>query len=199
MAGPNMPKKPLRSRHPGEVPASVLQRIWAILEQAHARVARSVNTEMVRAYRLVACEIVEEEQRGEVRAGYGDELIAHLSARLQAAFDRGFTPSNLRYMRLFYLAYNDLLGPPIRHAPRDESGDGAARAGASRGRAGRHATLNPDLSWTHYRLLTKVVSPHARAFYEIESVRDHRSSREPTAGSTASCSSGRPRAATRRG
>jgi hypothetical protein len=177
MSGPNMPKKPLPSRHPGEVPASVLQRIRAILEQAHARVARSVNTEMLRAYWLVGREIVEEEQRGEVRAGYGDELIAHLSARLQAAFDRGFTPSNLRYMRLFYLAYHDLLGPAIRHAVRDESGDGAAHAPVSR-KAVPTGTLNPDLSWTHYRLLTKVVSPHARTFYGIEAVRNHWSSRE---------------------
>src|SRR5262249_45970629 len=104
------------------------QRIQAILEQARAQVARSVNTEMVRAYWLVGREIVEEEQRGRERAGYGDELIAQLSDRLQEVFGRGFTPSNLRYMRLFYLAYPDLLGPKIHHAVRDESGDQASRA-----------------------------------------------------------------------
>ena len=38
--------------------------------------------------------------------------------------------------------------------------------------------LNPDLSWTHYQLLTKVESEHARGFYEIEAVRNHLSSRE---------------------
>ena len=105
-----------------------MQRIRAILEQARARIARSVNSEMVRAYWLVGREIVEEEQRGRSRAGYGDELIAQLSARLQAIFGRGFTPSNLRYMRLFYLAYPNLLGPEIHHAVRDESGEAASPA-----------------------------------------------------------------------
>jgi predicted nuclease of restriction endonuclease-like (RecB) superfamily len=38
--------------------------------------------------------------------------------------------------------------------------------------------LNLQLSWTHYRLLTKVESPHARAFYEVETVRNGWSSRE---------------------
>jgi hypothetical protein len=48
-------------------------------------------------------------------------------------------------MRLFYRAHHDLLGPPIRHAVRDESGDGAARAPVSR-KAEPTGRLNPDLS-----------------------------------------------------
>ena len=64
---------------------------------------------MVRAYWLVGREIVEEEQHGSARAGYGEELMDQLSARLQADFRRGFNPSNLRHMRLFYLAYPNLL------------------------------------------------------------------------------------------
>lgn len=175
-----MPRKSLPATGSGEVPSTVLKRIQAILEQARAQVARSVNTEMVRAYWLVGLEIVEEEQRGRVRAGYGDALIAGLSARLQAIFGRGFTPSNLRYMRLFYLAYPNLVSPKIHHAVRDESGKPANRAKPmpARRKAEATGTLNPDLSWTHYRLLTKVESPHARAFYEIEAVRNHWSSRE---------------------
>src|SRR3954464_689746 len=111
-----MAKKQPPSRRSEAVPAALFERIRAILEQARAQVARSVNSEMVRAYWLVGREIVEEEQRGKARAGYGDELSAQLSGRLQATFGRGFTPSNLRYMRLFYLAYPNLLGPEIRHA-----------------------------------------------------------------------------------
>ncbi len=53
---------------------------------------------------------------------------------------------------------------PIRHAPRDES----VVAGV----------VNPHLSWTHYRLLTKVESEQARSFYEIEAAKNHWSSRE---------------------
>ena len=119
---------------------------------------------MVRAYWLVGREIVEEEQRGKARAGYGDELIAQLSARLQAILGRGFTPSNLRYMHLFYLAYPNLLGPEIRRRCVTNKGEVASPEKSPPAKRKTEATgmLNPDLSWTHYRLLTKVESPQAR-------------------------------------
>jgi hypothetical protein len=149
-----------------------------ILEQARATAARSVNTAMVRAYWLVGRKVVEEEQHGSARAGYGEELIDQLSARLRADVGRGYTPSNLRYMRLFYLAYPNLLAREIHHAVRDESG--SDEGGMEPAVSGQPCmgVLNPDVSWTHYRLLTKVESPLARDFYEIESVRNHWSSRE---------------------
>jgi predicted nuclease of restriction endonuclease-like (RecB) superfamily len=159
-----------KSRGSGAVPASSLlpaalyQRIEAIIRQARGQAFRSVNSAMVRAYWLIGREIIEEEQRGQARADYGTQLIAQLAVRLTADFGRGFTATNLRYMRLFYLAYPELLATEIHHAPRDES----ARTGQ----------LNPNLSWTHYRVLTKVESPHARAFYEIEAVTNHWASRE---------------------
>jgi predicted nuclease of restriction endonuclease-like (RecB) superfamily len=153
------------------------QRIHDILEQARRQVLRSVNTEMVRAYWLIGREIVEEEQQGQARAGYGEALISQLAAELQARFGKGYTRSNLQYMRQFYLAFpalldgemgHDLAPPesalPIRHAVRGEC--------AAPGR------LNPNLSWTHYRLLVKVDSLHARSFYEVETGKNHWSSRE---------------------
>ena len=179
-----MARKPLppksASATQAEVLRSVYERIQSILEHSRAQVARTVNTEMVRAYWLIGREIVEEELRGHSRAGYGDELIAQLSARLGAEFGRGFTPSNLRYMRLFYLAYPRLVGQEIHHAVRDELSEETGKRARSPARRGTETTgtLNPNLSWTHYRLLTKVESPNARAFYEIEAVRNHWSSRE---------------------
>ena len=157
----------------------VFQRIQAILEEAREQVARSVNSTMARAYWLVGREIVEEEQRGLSRANYGDQLIAHLSGRLQSQFGRGFTQTNLKYMRLFYLNYPALLDFEIRHATRDESTKPIESGGLEAGRANiATGTLNPNLSWTHYRLLTKIQSPYARAFYEIETVRNHWATRE---------------------
>jgi len=84
---------------------TVYLRIQQILVQARSQLPRTVNIEMVRAYWLIGREIVEEEQQGRSRANYGAELIDHLSERLRSEFGRGFTPTNLRYMRLFYLAY----------------------------------------------------------------------------------------------
>ncbi len=79
------------------------ERVAQILEQARGQVARSVNTAMVQAYWLIGREIVEGEQAGEQRAGYGQNVIERLSARLKRSFGKGFSVQNLGYMRQFYL------------------------------------------------------------------------------------------------
>ncbi len=141
------------------------ERIHAILTSARTNAVRTVNTEMVRAYWLIGREIVEEEQAGQARAAYGGDVIAQISARLQAGFGKGFTQTNIKYMRLFYLAYPRLLdADQIRHAVRDEFKT--------------TGILNPNLSWTHFRLLTRITSPHARSFYELEADSNRWSSRE---------------------
>lgn len=120
-----------------------------ILDAARRQVARSVNSEMVRAYWLIGQAIVEDEQQGKERADYGEQLIKSLAARLKAEGLRGFGLNNLWYMRQFYLAYPEKL----------------------------HA-LRGELSWTHYRLLLKVQSKAAREFYETEAIAGNWSTRE---------------------
>src|SRR5713226_8388858 len=78
------------------------QRIRQILESARAGVARSVNTTQVIANWLVGREIVEEEQRGKKRAGYGEQLLRDLSSRLTAEFGKGFSVDNLEMFRRFF-------------------------------------------------------------------------------------------------
>ena len=97
--------------------------IREILLSARHRVYSAANAEMVQAYWNIGRCIVEYEQAGNVRAEYGKAVMQNLSKRLTAEFGKGFTETNLKYMRLFYHAF------PIRHALRDE------------------------LSWTHYRML----------------------------------------------
>ena len=144
---------------------AVYDRIAGILSSARANVARSVNVEMVRAYWSIGREIVDEEQRGSHRAGYGDRLIEELAVRLKHAFGKGYSTTNLKYMRLFYLAYPNPPGQ-IRQALPDESAISALNDKQS------------NLSWTHFTLLIRVESPHARSFYEIETIRNNWSSRE---------------------
>jgi hypothetical protein len=76
-----------------------------ILEEARSQVARTVNTAMVHAYWHVGREIVEVEQAGRQRARYGDEVIEQLSARLVAAYGRGFSVRNLWSMRQFFITF----------------------------------------------------------------------------------------------
>ena len=84
---------------------ALYRRVTEILEAARQQVARTVNTSMVHAYWLVGREIVEVEQQGEARAGYGDELVRSLAARLRAQFGRGFSYSSVKRMKQFYLTF----------------------------------------------------------------------------------------------
>jgi len=176
-------------------------RIAQILEQARSQVARTVNTAMVQAYWLIGREIVEVEQDGEQRAGYGEELIQRLSLRLQGVFGKGFSVATLRRIRQFYQAFP--LGsalPEIRAALLSESSGavhqalpvasderGIAQAAPAQSEADIRAALPrelrtsmfpPGLGWTHYLILIKVTRPEARAFYEIEAARECWSTRE---------------------
>lgn len=76
-----------------------------ILQEARAKVIHHVNSTLVRAYWQVGKYIVEYEQQGTDRAGYGKAVINTLSRRLVAEFGNGFTATNLRYMRQFYQCY----------------------------------------------------------------------------------------------
>jgi hypothetical protein len=84
---------------------SLFERISEILELARRKVYRAANTEMLYAYWNVGREIVVEEQNGKDRAQYGRALIKDLSFRLKNEYDKGFTETNLKYMRQFYQVF----------------------------------------------------------------------------------------------
>jgi len=94
---------------------SLYGEVKAILEKAREKSFKTVNFLMVEAYWRIGRVIVEEEQKGKKRADYGRFLIKELSERLTKDFGRGFTETNIKYFRLFYLNF------PISHALRDES------------------------------------------------------------------------------
>lgn len=172
---------------------ALFDRIVSILEQARGNVVRAVNTNMVVAYWLIGREIVEEIQRGEERAEYGERVIEDLSARLTERYGKGFSATNLKYFRLFYQAYPDRVRS-IRHPAGDESaGDEIPRpaGGESSFTTGiphptgmeltpigkGHTTgdelpqgFSPQLSWSHYRALMRVEDWAARDFYEREAI-----------------------------
>ncbi len=126
----------------------VYGQIREILVKARSRVLQSVNHEMVCCFWEIGRVLVEEEQQGKERADYGRKIVSELSTRLTQEFGKGFDPSNLWNMRLFYLAYPKL------------------------------DALRRELTWTHYRILLRVDKPDARAFYEMEAVNARWSTRE---------------------
>lgn len=112
--------------------------IISILEQARGKAHTAVNSAMVEAYWLIGRRIVEEEQNGEDRAKYGHRLLENLSKELSESFGKGFSYSNLRNFRQFYLVY-----------PSQEI----------------CYTVCSKLSWSHNRLIMRVNDPAAREYY----------------------------------
>ena len=169
--------------------SSLYDRIQQILELAKASIGRSVNTAQVIAYWLIGREIVEEQQKGLRRAGYGEELLKELSNRLVNNSERGWSVRQLEYVRSFYLGYRNLLHPAKSSAVRAISAEAnisnAARSifateisCAPLTESWQPGQLHSNLSWTHYRTLLRVDKPEARAFYEIEAIRSNWSARE---------------------
>lgn len=126
---------------------SLLGNLGELIRQARHKVLRAVDTVQVQTCWQIGRHIVEFEQEGARRAGYGKQLLSTLAEALTAEFGRGFDASNLRYMRLFYQAF------PIRDA------------------------LRHELSWTHYRRLLRVDNNEARLWYMNESASQNWSSR----------------------
>lgn len=131
---------------------NLLERIAEILNQARSKVVREINKAQVLAYWEIGREIVEYEQKGKVRAEYGEELLQKLSVDMTARFGRGFSAENLRLMRKFYVTYQKSKT--------------------------LSAKFEPQLSWSNYCELLKVEEPLARSFYEQESIKNNWSVRE---------------------
>ena len=123
------------------------EEIKQLLISARRNTITVVNTALVKTYWQVGKMIVEA-QGGEERAGYGDNLIDKLAEKLTAEFGKGFTRSNLRNMRQFYITF------PICH------------------------TLCGKLSWSHIRHLLKVSNPKAREYYAKEAAEGNWSVRQ---------------------
>jgi predicted nuclease of restriction endonuclease-like (RecB) superfamily len=136
---------------------TIYNEIKTFIENARTQAYKAVNFAMVQAYWNIGRLIVEQEQKGEEKSEYGQFLIKELSKKLTRDFGKGFTVTNLKYMRQFYLTF------PISHALRDQS---------------EVNTLRPELSWTHYRLLLKVENPKARNFYIQECIESNWSTRQ---------------------
>lgn len=162
------------------------ERIASILDEARSRVARSINTAMVHAYWLIGQEIVEVEQHGAQRAGYGEGLMKRVAARLAARFGKGFSLASLKRMKQFYLAFprgSGLVGAAggKGSTPLSLSLEAAATEKSSAALSlspGASLLFPPTLAWSHYLVLLRVTRPEARAFYEIEAARESWSVRE---------------------
>jgi len=111
------------------------QEISKVIASSQQQVYRNSNTILLKMYWQIGRLIVEEEQGGKAKAEYGAGLLKEISQQLSRTFGKGFDASNLRNMRTFYQAFPN------------------------------HDALRHELSWTHYRMLSRVEDPKLRQGY----------------------------------
>ena len=131
-------------------PDNLYDKVAELLKIAQSTVVQTVNKTMVQTYFEIGKMIVEEEQKGKERAEYGQQLIEELSIRLLNEFGKGFSSTNIKQMRSFYLTYSK----------------------------GQTVSDEFNLSWSHYLKLMRIDDENERRFYEIETLKNNWSLRE---------------------
>jgi hypothetical protein len=168
------PKKALAERDSAATAGydSVLTEVVRLLEDSRRASARAVNTIMTATYWEVGRRIVEGEQSGGKRAGYGKELLKRLSADLTAKFRRGFSQRNLEQMRLFYPGWQIPQTVSAKSHPAEALPSGDQNSHDPSSELSRPAPPRRfPLPWSHYVRLMTVKSEQARSFYEAEALR----------------------------
>jgi len=167
--------------------APLIAEVRNLIQSARHAAASTVNTLQVLTNFEIGRRIVEHEQRGEKRAGYGTELLRQLSARLAEEFGKGFSQSNLEYMRKFFLLWHH-RAPEISQQPTGKLAGSEISQKPSGKLVGSKILQKPSeklaifamasrkspftLSWSHYVLLLSIKDPDERSFYEIEAANE---------------------------
>ncbi|MBQ6366203.1 MAG: DUF1016 family protein [Oscillospiraceae bacterium] len=126
----------------------VVHEIGDLLAAARSNVARQVNNELLSTYWNIGRIIAEYEQTVPERADYGKQTLKELSKALTNEFGKGFSVSNIQFMRRFYQTYQI------------------------------QQTASVKLSWSHYCELLSISDSDKRGFYEKEAVNSNWSVRE---------------------
>ncbi|QEM69629.1 DUF1016 domain-containing protein [Geobacter sp. FeAm09] len=151
---------------------SLVAELRSLIRTARHTVATTVNTLQVMTNFEIGRRIVEHEQQGAERAGYGELLVQTLAEQLTEEFGRGFSKRNLEYMRRFYLDYADRL-PRIAQKASAQLNTRDIPLQPSEQSVTHQNPQKPSfaLSWSHYVLLLTIRNPEERSFYEIEAAR----------------------------
>ncbi|MBK9212013.1 MAG: DUF1016 family protein [Saprospiraceae bacterium] len=126
----------------------LLHSIKEVIIESRQRIYRMANTSLLQTYWQIGKLIIEDEQNGNDKAEYGKAILKNLATQLTLEFGKGFDDSNLRNMRAFYKAF------PIRD------------------------TLRHELTWSHYRQLSRLDSERKKEYYMQEAISANWNSRE---------------------
>lgn len=137
---------------------SLVAEVRRIVHSARQAAAIAVNTLQVVTNFEIGRRIVEHEQQGAKRASYGTELLNVLSTELTGEFGVGFSATNLKLMRQFFLEYSGRIGQTASDQSWLRLGIGQTASDQSGTAKGLRATSGIStnrftLSWSHYVLL----------------------------------------------
>ena len=127
---------------------NLITSVGVLLEKARRKAYSQINQILVKTYWEIGKKIVEYEQKGKERAEYGTKLFDRIVNDLRKRYGKGFSRSNVIYMRLLYLKY-----------PKSQ-------------------TLSDQLSWSHYVELLMIDDDLERSFYEKQCIKENWSIRE---------------------
>ena len=126
----------------------------SIVSKARSKAFAAVNYSLVERNWRIGQRIVEQEQNGASRAEYGKHVIEIASAALTEEFGKGFSDTNIRTFRKFFLIFRNL---EIQQTLSDES--------SLLPKKGQTASAQFELRllpWSHYERLIRVEDRKAR-------------------------------------
>ncbi len=144
---------------------SLINSISGVYTSGRVAAFRAANAQLVQTYWQIGQYIIVYEQKGNVKAEYGKALLANLSKDLSLLHGMGFSLSNVKRFRQFYVTYPK--GATLSHHSVE-----AVLPDSIGAEAPHH------LSWTHYVELMKIDDPLERGFYEKQSVIENWSTTE---------------------
>ena len=151
---------------------NLFQSIKELIQDTQRLIVRNVNTTMLVTYFEIGRMIVEDEQKGKVRAEYAKETLKNLSNDLNKEFGKGYSVDNLQWMRKFYLTYLK-YEPAVRILDPSQTEIHEPLVRKSKAKE-----FPFKLSWSHYIQLMKIDKEDERNFYEIEAIENNWSKRE---------------------
>ena len=152
---------------------NLFERVSIVIENTRQMIASTINTAEVYAKYEIGRHIVESEQNGEQRAQYGKHILKDLSEKLTATYGAGWSYSNLRQIRQFYIIYSNLTNTVCQIKNDNRYLSNSVKQTTKYNNETNIGLNNLDrpkfsLSWSHYLILMRIENSDERSFYEIE-------------------------------
>ena len=144
----------------------------SIVSKARSKAFAAVNYSLVERNWRIGQRIVEQEQNGASRAEYGKHVIEVASAALTEEFGKGFSETNIRTFRKFFLIFRNLEIQQTVSAesnlPKQQTLSDNLSSHFQKGQTPPAQFKLRLLPWSHYERLIRVEDKKAREWYAKE-------------------------------